>query len=221
MINNSCMNYLALIGDVVDSRHLPKRDAFQVQLAEALKKAGARNATLASPYTITLGDEFQAVYRSAERLFLDLFSIWRDLHPEKVRFAIGVGELSTAINPKQALGMDGPAFHRAREAITVLKKTGYRIRLQGERAPQGPMFDPWNLLNSSFNLVSHEVESWGKNRLHIMCGLLAGRAVAQMEKELGISKVAVYKNINAAALDELKELCDEAALFLNQEIKKK
>src|SRR6218665_467049 len=116
------MKYLALIGDVVDSKRLPRRAEFQVKLEKTLKNTSSRNPSLASPYTITLGDEFQAVYRNADRLFADIFTIWRDLDPAKVRFAVGVGELSTSINPKQALGMDGPAFHHARDAITALKK---------------------------------------------------------------------------------------------------
>lgn len=214
------MKYLAIIGDVVDSKRLSQRGEFQLQLADALKRTSHRNSTLASPYTITLGDEFQAVYRNADRLFSDLFSIWRDIHPGEARFAIGVGEMSTAINPKQALGMDGPAFHRAREAITELKKTDYRIWLQGEPAPQGPAFDHWELLNSLFKLVSHKIGAWEKNRLHVMCALLAGRPVSEIEGELGISKVAIYKNINAAALDEWKGLCDQVTRFLNQELKK-
>lgn len=212
------MKYLAVIGDIVDSKHLALRDEFQLRLKEALKKAGSRNPGLASPYTITLGDEFQAVYRKADRLFLDLVSIWHDIHPAGVRFAIGVGELSTPVNAKQALGMDGPAFHRAREGMDALKKTDHRIRLQGE-PPQGPDFDHWNLLNRTFNLVGHRVAGWEKNRLHVLGGLLAGRSVAEIESELGISKVAVYKNINAAALDEMKELCDAVTRFLNLELK--
>lgn len=215
------MKYLAVIGDVVNSRDLPRRDAFQVRLAGVLKRTSARNPSLASPYTITLGDEFQAVYRGADRLFVDLFSLWRDVHPAEVRFAIGVGGLSTQINRKQALGMDGPAFHRAREAITALKKTDYRIRLLGDPPPpKGAEFDHWKLLNGLFNLMSHQIVSWEKNRLHVLCGLLAGRSVADLEEELGISKVAVYKNINAAALDEMKGLCDEVTKFLNRELTK-
>ena len=75
------MQYLALIGDIVDSKQLRDRGKFQTTLASTLKTVSSRNATLVSPYTITLGDEFQAVYKSADRLFLDIFSILRDIHP--------------------------------------------------------------------------------------------------------------------------------------------
>ena len=212
------MKYLALIGDIVASKQLAKRGEFQAKLALLLKGISSRNSALVSPYTITLGDEFQAVYQRADTLFPDIFTILAGIHPAQARFAIGVGELTTDINPKQALGMDGPAFHRAREAITDLKKTGYFIRLQGGPGSE-PDDNPWRLLNHLLNLLTHQVDGWERNRLRIIRGLLRGATVTELEEELKISKVAVYKNINAAALDEVKGLCDEITRILNRELK--
>ena len=39
----------------------------------------------------------------------------------KLRFGIGVGEISTVINPEMALGADGPGYYNARKAIEDLK----------------------------------------------------------------------------------------------------
>lgn len=212
------MKYLALIGDIVDSKALPRRAEFQEKLAETLKRVSARNPALVSPYTLTLGDEFQAVYKSADRLFADIFEILTAIHPAQARFAIGVGELSTPINRKQALGMDGPAFHRAREAITDLKKTGFLIRVAGERTKDAAE-GPWKLFNHLLNFASPKIGTWERNRLRIVRGLLTGESVADLERELSISNVAVYKNINAAALDEWRALCDEITRLLNQALK--
>jgi hypothetical protein len=213
------MLYLAVIGDIVDSKQLAARGEFQTKVAAALKTAGTRNVSLVSPYTITLGDEFQAVYKNADRLFLDIFSILRDIYPVQARFAIGVGDLSTPVNRKQALGMDGRAFYRAREAIIDLKESSFLIRAQGAPTLLGPPhFDVWQLTNHLLNLMSHKVAAWEENRLRILCGLLAGRSVGELGDELGISKVAVYKNINAAVLDEHRALCDQVAFFLNGEL---
>src|SRR5438270_579082 len=116
------MQAIAIIGDIVDSKDIARRDAFQRKLAKALTARGKeKKSGLVSPYTITLGDEFQAVYRSAHHLWTDIITLLGDIHPVQARFAIGVGELTTRINHRQALGMDGPAFHRARAAITELK----------------------------------------------------------------------------------------------------
>jgi hypothetical protein len=215
------MPYLALIGDLVDSKNVSRRGDSQKKLSAALKRINDRKPRpVESPYTITLGDEFQAVYRTADTLFLDIFSIMAEMHPVGIRFGVGLGELTTPINAKQALGMDGPAFHRARAVITELKKSGYLLGVQGEPAPQGRAYDPWGLFNHLFNFVSHKVGRWERNRLHILAGLLANQPVAEIEEELEVSKVAVYKNINAAALDELAGLCNHISRFLNAELKK-
>ena len=213
------MQYIALIGDIVNSKGQARRGDLQRTLAAVLKENSERRPKLASPYTITLGDEFQAVYKSADNLFLDIFSILAEIAPTEARFGIGVGELTTAINPKQALGMDGPAFHRARDSITILKKSGYLIRLEGNPPPQGEAYNHWKLLNNLLNFVSHKVAAWEQNRLRILVGLLKGHSVAELERELGVSNVAVYKNINAGPLDELLGLCHEITNLLNRELK--
>src|SRR5438046_7843335 len=119
------MTVLCVIGDIVKSRKLPQRDRVQLQLAKGLKEvntiAGRR---LLSPYTLTLGDEFQAVYGHADQLFYDLWSIVYRIHPTRLRFSVAVGALSTRINRRSAVGMDGPAFHEARSGIDELRRRG-------------------------------------------------------------------------------------------------
>lgn len=55
------MQYFCVIADLVDSRLLSDRREFQQLLKEKLKDVSAESSGLVSPYTITLGDEFQAV----------------------------------------------------------------------------------------------------------------------------------------------------------------
>ncbi|HWA87153.1 MAG TPA: SatD family protein [Opitutus sp.] len=210
------MKAIAIIGDIVESKRLGrKRDAFQKTLARALAKATAAAEGVASPYTITLGDEFQAVYRTADSIWADVWQILTAIHPVEARFAIGVGELATRLNPKQALGMDGPAFHRARAAMTTLKESGGRLRIGGEPA------EDWALANRALALVSHHLGRWSGNRLRVLTGLLRGEAARDVERALGISRVAVYKNINAAALDEIAGICEEIARALNGALREK
>ena len=204
------MKVVAVIGDIVESKRLGrKREAFQKTLAAALARTSAAGQGVASPYTITLGDEFQAVYRSADSLWADLLQVLAAIHPVEARLAIGVGELATRLNPKQALGMDGPAFHLARDAMTALKEAGGRLRIGGEPAAD------WTLANRALALVSHHLAGWSGNRLRVLTGLLRGETVRELEEALGISRVAVYKNIRAAALDEVAGICEEIARALN------
>jgi hypothetical protein len=202
-LTTAAMKVIVIIGDIVASKALPRRAAFQRRLGTTLAGINRGNPALASPYTITLGDEFQAVYRSAERLWIDIVEILAAIHPVEARFAIGVGELSTRLNPRQALGMDGPAFHRARAAITALKHGSARLRIAAEDEMT------WSLANHALAHLSHYLDGWSRTRLQILAGLLRGRAVRDLETSLKISKVAIYKNINAAALDEVVAICQD------------
>jgi hypothetical protein len=206
------MRFIVVIGDIVASRALAQRAVFQRRFSKALDERTREARHLASPFTITLGDEFQAVYRKADLLLADAFTIMAEIHPVRTRLAYGVGELSTRINPAQALGMDGPAFHDARAALTLLKESGRLLRVAGQ--PEN-----WALINHVLSLLSHQVETWSRNRLLIMAGLLRGRAVKEIEEGLKISRVAVYKNIRAAALDDVRGICQELERALNQALR--
>ena len=207
------MQVIAVIGDIVASRAVAPRPPFQKRLAKALEHATRNARFLASPYTITLGDEFQSVYRKADGLFADAVTIMAEIHPVMTRFAFGVGELSTRINPVQALGMDGPAFHGARAALTRLKEDERLLRISGQSA------EAWALSNHVLNLLSHQLAGWSRNRLLILAGLLRGQAVKEIEDGLQISRVAVYKNIRAAALDEVVGICQQLEAAMNQALR--
>jgi hypothetical protein len=209
------MQVIALIGDIVTSKAVARRAALQRKLEATLATvSAAAGPALASPYTLTLGDEFQAVYRAGGNVWADAVGILAAIHPVQARFALGVGELATKLNPKEALGMDGPAFHRARAGITALKEAGGRFTIAGD--------DPaaWALANGALALISHHLAGWSGNRLRVLAGLLRGRPVRELEAEVGISKVAVYKNINAAALDDIAGICGELTKALNAALTK-
>lgn len=207
------MQVIAVIADIVSSKSVAKRSAFQLRLAKLLLNVGKDAHQLASPYTITLGDEFQAVYRSGQSVLADVVSIMAEIHPVRARFAFGVGELTTRINPKQALGMDGPAFHRARSGLARLKKERRLLRIEGETD------ETWRLANHTLGLLSHQAEGWSRNRLLILAGLLDGKSVKEIEDGLRISRVAVYKNIRAAALDDVVGICHELGRLLSEALR--
>jgi hypothetical protein len=115
--------YLALIGNLVASREMPptRRAALQVRLeAHFAGIPATAGGGIAAQPVLTLGDEFQALLtadRPGSDATLDLLTAILELaRPDEVRFGLGVGALSTGLKP-QALGMDGPCFHRARAAI--------------------------------------------------------------------------------------------------------
>jgi hypothetical protein len=207
------MRVIAVIADIVSSKAVARRGAFQLRLAKLLLNVGNDAYQLASPYTITLGDEFQAVYRSGQSILADVVSIMAEIHPVRARFSFGVGELTTRINPRQALGMDGPAFHRARAGLARLKKDRRLLRIEGDAEKT------WDLANHTLGLLSHQMKGWSRNRLLILAGLLRGKSVKEIEDGLKISRVAVYKNIRAAALDDVVGICHELGRLFSEALR--
>ncbi|MFW5843405.1 MAG: SatD family protein [Spirochaetota bacterium] len=105
---------MAVIADIVDSRGIPDRPEFQRRLDALLGRMSNRSGKhLLSPFTITLGDNFQAVYGGFEAVLGDAVEIIAAVYPLRLRMALGHGPLSTDLNPTAALGMDGPCFAAA------------------------------------------------------------------------------------------------------------
>jgi hypothetical protein len=112
-----------MIADIVDSRSVKDRGVFQRCLKQTLKQLSEDSPDVyLSPPTITLGDEFQAVYGDFSVVFPHMLEILQFLSPHKLRVALAYGELTTDINLNAALEMDGPAFNLARNCMEGLKE---------------------------------------------------------------------------------------------------
>lgn len=113
--------YLALIADVIDSKMVQERFNLQKQLEKALRKMNELFGNyLASCFTLTLGDEFQALLKVDAPVFQIIDTLRSELSPTQLRFGIGLGEIVTAIDPLQSIGADGPAYWNARAAINLV-----------------------------------------------------------------------------------------------------
>lgn len=202
------MTVLVVIADMVASRRASDRNALQQRTQRVL--AEINQQPLLSPYTITLGDEFQAVLSDASCVFQHSAIIQAALYPVRVRFSLAVGDITTKINRQQALGMDGPAFYAARDGIELLRKNRslYHISgLPGESAALG---------NASLQLLSHNVNKWKQHRHAIMAALGQGHKVQQIAEQLGISDKAVYKSISAGGVEHNLEIFRQLAILINQ-----
>lgn len=119
--------YLALIADVIDSKMVQERLDLQKQVEKTLQKMNELfGDSLASRFTLTLGDEFQALLKVDAPVFQIIDTLRSELTPTQLRFGIGLGEIVTAIDPLQSVGADGPAYWNARAAINfVHQKNDY------------------------------------------------------------------------------------------------
>jgi hypothetical protein len=115
-------DYFIVMGDVIGSR---KRDATRLrqQLKNLLSDCnGDLKTAILSPYTTTLGDEFQGIARSlhavAECIFYLEETRIKKQNDFGIRYVAHYGEIQTPINTEVAYGMMGPGLTKARALLT-------------------------------------------------------------------------------------------------------
>lgn len=134
------------------------------------------------------------------------------VHPIGVRFSLAVGSIDTAINKEQAIGMDGPAFHLARQGIDRLKESGYLFNI----VVQDKEVTEIKIINNSLQLLSGRIRSWNKRRLLILQMIKEGYGYKEISEAVGISHPAFYKNKESGMLDVVDELSDNITILINQ-----
>jgi len=138
-----------------------------------------------------------------------MVQIMAALHPDQVRFSLGLGNITTDLNLEQSLGMDGPAFYLAREGIDRLKDSGDLFHLDG--LPENCAL----LAEGSLRLLSQRIQRWEANRFAILHGLLVGDPVKTIATRLSVSEQAVYKNIRSGGLEAVIQVLSSLTKMLD------
>ena len=117
--------YTVLTADVIASRHQ--------ETVVTAKKAQLReltDAALVTPFTFSRGDEIQAVLAGVLSSPALLRKLRYHCLPLQLRIGIGFGRITSGLGAVSSWEMNGPAFHRARQALDELKQhRHWRTRL--------------------------------------------------------------------------------------------
>ncbi len=117
------MNYIAIIGDIKNSKTITNRNQVQEKLNNVLKHINETYYTdIEARFIITLGDEFQGLLKNYEHILDITQYIQQKMYPVNLRFGIGVGKIYTKIFYEAAIGADGPAYYAAREMVKQIRK---------------------------------------------------------------------------------------------------
>lgn len=117
--------YIAIIGDLVKSKEIKNRNKFQENLKTIFNQINKKySKTIVSNFTLTIGDEFQAILKLDNLLMKILDELYVSI-PNEFRLGIGYGEITTKIDPKLSIGSDGKAFWNARESIEYVYGNNY------------------------------------------------------------------------------------------------
>lgn len=146
--------YIVIIGHIINSKKSQDRYKLQKrfhEVMELLNKVYTNCDYLVSSYMVTLGDEFACVLSEAGRPLPDIKIINVLMYPVRFRFSIGIGNIDTELNTEQCIGMDGDAFHCARDGMNTLKGSRLIISIN-----TGQLSDIE--INDKFDTVSLELE---------------------------------------------------------------
>lgn len=127
-MERSLMEYLTVICDLKGSKRLKDRDAIQHRLIGTLKEANGRfGPIIAAPFLITMGDEWQGLlhYPCDYRVVLDFFRA--ELDGLDFYAGLGVGGVSVHDFELTVNQLDGPAFHKARAAVSLAKRKKFSL----------------------------------------------------------------------------------------------
>ncbi len=114
--------YLAIIGDLVQSRAIPERAELQRRLLAGMASLNSRYPNdLIVPASMTAGDEFELLLGNAEHAVEMIVGLADVVLPNQLAFGIGVGGLTTQLQDDRSATfvgeLDGEVFHRARSAL--------------------------------------------------------------------------------------------------------
>jgi hypothetical protein len=186
----SC-NYVAIIGDIRRSRHLGDRREAQRTMELALDGVNkARQDEVASSFVITLGDEFQGLLKRAAAIMGILNALEARLDGIPMRYGVGWGTLSTELRD-QALGMDGPCFHKAREAVWESKQDNRWVTVSGFGRDD-------DVLNGQLTLIGTVRDRWTDRQAETVALVRQARTQKEAANALGVARSTVSEALTAA-----------------------
>jgi CRISPR/Cas system endoribonuclease Cas6 (RAMP superfamily) len=156
------------------------------------------NDEIMSPYTITLGDEFQGFVRSLKAAIKTIYFLEETLLEEdisfKLRYVVVFDKIETPINIEIA-GMTGPGLAMAREMLT--KKQLGKSRFQFKFS-YGHDFE----LNMLFRLVESLISCWNKKDYILIKELLCNDDDKSVAEKFTKNRSQVWKRRKTLRIEE-------------------
>jgi len=177
--------------DLIASRRSRDRAGIQARLEEALREVNrSLSESVVVPFSVTLGDEWQGLLDSPGAALEADFLFRRLLNPLPVASGVGTGGVTTPRRERTAL-MDGPCFHRAREALESAKE---------RRGPATVFLSGDPLLDDPVNalcLLLHGLSArWTEKQFRSLEAYLAHGTEAAAARALGVAQPTLHQSLD-------------------------
>ncbi|MEP0985197.1 SatD family protein [Ekhidna sp.] len=197
------MNRFILMADVVSSHEKDSKalmSDFQVLVQWTNKIYGD---DIESPLTITLGDEFQGIVKSAAKGVDIILAMEEYILEEefdfKLRYVLHEGEVETPINKDKAYEMLGPGLTDARKMLNDMKKENGRFLISIPAS---------NQINKMMKVTQHFIDSWHPKDRSTVSGFLQGHDYKEMARIESKDDSTLWRRRKSLAIDEYV-LCKE------------
>lgn len=195
------------MGDVVSSKDYDSKK-LQKHLRSLTDKCNETfENELLSPYTITLGDEFQGIPNSLKTAIITLLFFEEECLRQSLKFklhyVVNYGEINTDINPEIAYEMMGPGLTKARELLSSKKRNRKRFQLTLQDKVLSQQ------LNRLFEVLDSVIQSWKIDDFPLVIDMIENENNAEVGKKHDKNRDQIWKRRNTLMVHEynlLKEV---------------
>jgi hypothetical protein len=191
-----------LLADVVGSRKIADRAAFDSKLQAALQQVAK---TFKNPFALPLQtwkglDEVAAVLTSPVELYAIISVIQEAVAPESFRFVLVEGSIDVMPQNKDVRQADGPAFHQAAEAMQQLKREGLLFSCKTGNA----LWD--KAYSTQVNLLLLLKGTWTERQRHIYEAYIKSGKQEEVAAALQVTQQTVSKTLQAIQAAQVQKL---------------
>ncbi|WP_456439764.1 SatD family protein [Caldithrix abyssi] len=199
-------------GDIKASRKMQRMERYEWQLfmkSTIVQLNEQYSELIEAPFMITKGDEFQGVIRRMSDVDRIICKIEQLIYPLQVRFGVGYGNIHK-MGSKIPIEMDGPAFHRASEALNAAKqKKRFVWFCTGD--------DRFDLAANTIYLLIFAIKSkWRKNSFTRYWKYKEMGTYERVASSEGVSAQAIWDTLHQARAIEVIEAEKAVEALLKQ-----
>lgn len=190
-----------VLGDVVDSRKITDREAFERKLAETLDQINNRyERDIVSDFVGLKGiDEIGGVLGSVNSLVDIQRSICLGVHPREIRLVVVRGEIKR-VDVEDMREMDGTGFIKADDELHKIEQSDMTFSLSG----LNPGVD--ELATASINMLDLVRNDWTERRVEIFDEFLRAETQKAVAEKLGITQQAVSAQLNVKSVRRVRQV---------------
>ncbi len=194
--------YITILGDIVESKSKKDRNTIQKKLKQIIATINdVYSSDIVAPFSIIYGDGIQGLLKVSENIMSVINDIEHEMYPVKLRFGIGVGQISTELSTN-VYEVDGSCFHYARKMLEEVvknesKRNSFETNIMLYSGPENNEID--SLINTIYALAYAVKKRWTVRQVNII------KTYEKMHKSqiktaqtLGVNKATVSKSLAAS-----------------------